>query len=127
MKQISSFSRVNLGIFPTPLQKLENLSRMAGKNIYLKRDDLNGVALGGNKVRKLEFLLADAMEKGASVIMTTGGAQSNHAMLTAACCNKLGLRAQLLLKKRGVTADLGNQALNRLLGAEVEFFDTDIY
>ena len=127
MKQISAFPRVKLGILPTPLQKLENLSRMVGKNIYLKRDDMTGIALGGNKIRKLEFLLADAVEKGASVVMTTGGAQSNHAMLTAACCNRLGLQCQLLLKKRGVTDFLGNQILNRYLGAEVEFFDTDHY
>lgn len=127
MKQWQDFSRVELGIFPTPLQKLEHMSRLFGKNIYLKRDDLSGVALGGNKVRKLEFLLADALQKGAQVVMTTGGAQSNHAMLTAACCNKLGLKAQLLLKKRGVSQMLGNQILNDLLGAEVTFFDTDSY
>ena len=127
MKQLCNFPRVNLGIFPTPLQKLENLSRIFGKNIYLKRDDLSGVSRGGNKVRKLEFLLADALRKGAQLVMTTGGAQSNHAMLTAACCNKLGLKAQLLLKKRGVSDMLGNQILNNYLGAEVEFFDTDRY
>jgi len=127
MKQLCDFSRVELGLFPTPLQKLEHMSRIFGKQIYLKRDDLCGVALGGNKVRKLEFLLADALNKGAEVVMTTGGAQSNHAMLTAACCNKLGLKTQLLLKKRGVSDMLGNQILNRYLGAEVEFFDTDHY
>ena len=127
MRQISDFPRVKLGLFPTPLHKLENLSRMFGKEIYLKRDDMSGVALGGNKVRKLEFLLADALQKGADTVMTTGGAQSNHAMLTAACCNKLGLRAQLLLKKRGVWQPMGNQILNRFLGAQVEFFDTDCY
>ncbi len=127
MKQLSDFPRLQLGLLPTPLQKLENLSRMFGKEIYLKRDDLTGVSLGGNKVRKLEFLLADALEKGARVLMTTGGAQSNHAMLTAACGNKLGLKTQLLLKKRGVTDPVGNQVLNGILGAQVEFFDTDKY
>jgi len=127
VKRISDIPRVKLGIFPTPLHKLENLSKLTGKDIYLKRDDLSGVALGGNKVRKLEFLLADALAKGADTVMTTGAAQSNHAMLTAACCNKLGLKAQLLLKKRGVTDQLGNQVLNAYLGAEVDFFDTDHY
>lgn len=127
MKQLSDFPRVSLGILPTPLQKLENISRVFGKNIYLKRDDMTGVSLGGNKVRKLEFLLADALEKGADTVMTTGGAQSNHAMLTAACCNKLGLKAILMLKKRGVSDLLGNQILNQVLGAEVEFYDTDKY
>lgn len=127
MKQLSDFPRVSLAILPTPLQKLENISRMFGKNIYLKRDDMTGVALGGNKVRKLEFLLADAKAKGADYVFTTGGAQSNHAMLTAACANRLGMRSVLMLKKRGVSDMLGNQILNTILGAEVEFFDTDSY
>ena len=96
MKQLTEFPRLNLGVFPTPLQKLENLSREFEKNIYLKRDDLTGVGLGGNKVRKLEFLLADAQEKGAQVVMTTGQAQSNHAMLTAACANAGTTRAMVV-------------------------------
>ena len=103
MRQISEFPRVELGVLPTPLYKLENLSRETGKNIYIKRDDMIGVALGGNKVRKLEFLLADAKEKGVDVVFTAGGAQSNHAMLTAACAKKLGMEPILILKKRGVT------------------------
>ncbi len=127
MKQLCDFPRVHLGLFPTPLCKLENLSRLFGKNIYIKRDDMTGVALGGNKIRKLEFLLADARQKGADYVMTTGGAQSNHAMLTAACANKLGMRAILMLKKRGVSDMRGNQILNALLGAQVEFYDTDRY
>ena len=80
MKSLNDFARVSLGLFPTPLQRLNNLSREFGKNIFIKRDDLCGVALGGNKVRKLEFLLADAQKQGADVVMTTGQAQSNHAM-----------------------------------------------
>ncbi|MBP3633082.1 MAG: D-cysteine desulfhydrase family protein [Oscillospiraceae bacterium] len=127
MKQISDFPRVSLAVLPTPLHKLENVSKRFGKNIYIKRDDMTGVALGGNKVRKLEFLLADAKNKGAELIMTTGQAQSNHAMLTAACANKLGMKTCLMLKKRGVTGKLGNQILNSILGAEVEFYDTDSY
>ena len=66
-----------------PLYKLENISRQFGKNIYIKRDDMIGVALGGNKVRKLEYLLADARDQGVDVVLTAGGPQSNHAMLTA--------------------------------------------
>ena len=127
MKTIHEFPRLRLGLTPTPLQRLDNLSRQLGKNIYLKRDDLTGVGLGGNKVRKLEFLLADAREKGADVVFTTGGAQSNHAMLTAACCNRLGMESVLLLKARGVTEPKGNLLLNRLLGATVRFMDTDSY
>ena len=95
MKQITDFPSVPLALLPTPLYKLENLSRETGKNIYIKRDDMTGAALGGNKVRKLEFLLADARAKGADTVLTAGGPQSNHAMLTAACAAKLGMRGRL--------------------------------
>lgn len=127
MKSLESFPRVRLGIFPTPIQKLENISRLTGRNIYIKRDDLSGLGLGGNKIRKLEFLLADAAQQGAKVVFTTGGAQSNHAMLTAAAAGKLGMKAVLVLKKRGVTDCVGNQLLERLMGTDVRFVDTDDY
>ena len=127
MKPIDSFARIPLGIFPTPVHKLENISRLLGRNIYIKRDDLTGIGLGGNKVRKLEFLLADAKAQGAEVVFTTGGAQSNHAMLTAAAAGKLGMKAVLVLKKRGVTECVGNQLLEKLMGTEVRFVDTDDY
>ena len=65
MRELESFPRVSLGVFPTPIHKLENISRLLGTNVYIKRDDLTGIGLGGNKVRKLEFLLADARAKGA--------------------------------------------------------------
>ena len=127
MKTVHDFPRIPLAVGPTPLHKLENLSRTYGKNLSIKRDDLIGVGLGGNKVRKLEFLLADARARGADVVFTTGGAQSNHAMLTAACCGRLGMEAVLVLKRRGVTGEKGNLLLNRLLGAQVRFVDTDRY
>ena len=95
MESIESFPRIRLGILPTPIHKLENISSLLGRNIYIKRDDMTGLGLGGNKIRKLEFLLADAKEKGAEVVFTTGGAQSNHAMLTAAACAKLGLQCMV--------------------------------
>ena len=127
MRSIDSFPRVPLGIFPTPIIRLENISRKLHTNVYIKRDDLSGLGLGGNKVRKLEFLLADARQKGAQIIFTTGGAQSNHAMLTAAAAGKLGMKAILVLKKRGVTDCVGNQLLEHLMGTEVVFVDTDDY
>ena len=126
MKQITDFPNLPLGLLPTPLYKMENLSRELGKNLYIKRDDLIGVALGGNKVRKLEFLLADARAKGADVVLTAGGPQSNHAMLTAACAARLGMEAILVLKKRGVLEG-GNLILDGIFGAEVRFVDTDSY
>ena len=127
MKEFSAFPKVRLGIFPTPIQKLENISRFLHANVFIKRDDLTGLGLGGNKVRKLEYLLADARQKGAQVVFTTGGAQSNHAMLTAAAAGKLGMKPILILKKRGVTERLGNRLLEHLMGTEVHFLDTDDY
>ncbi len=110
-EKLERFSAYTLAVLPTPIQKLENISRILGTNVYIKRDDLTGIGLGGNKVRKLEFLLADAKRQGAEIIFTTGGAQSNHAMLTAACAKKLGMTPILILKKRGVTERKGNQLL----------------
>ena len=127
MKQLNEFPKVSLGVFPTPIQKLKNISKKLNTNVYIKRDDLTGVGLGGNKVRKLEYLLADAKQKGARVVFTTGGAQSNHAMLTAAAAGKLGMKPILILKKRGVTERRGNQLLEHLMGTEVIFMDTDDY
>ena len=127
MKDLDSFPKVALGVFPTPVQKLENISKLLHRNVYVKRDDLTGLGLGGNKVRKLEFLLADAQKQGAEIVFTTGGAQSNHAMLTAAAAGKLGMKAVLVLKKRGVTECVDNQLLERLMGTDVRFVDTDDY
>ena len=67
-------SKLSLGVFPTPVHKLENISRLLGTQVYIKRDDLTGLGLGGNKVRKLEYLLAEAKAQGAQVVFTTGGA-----------------------------------------------------
>ena len=89
MKNINDLPRLSLGVFPTPFYKLEGISAKYGKNIWMKRDDLCGVALGGNKVRKLEFLLAEARDQGCDTVLTTGGPQSNHAMLTAACAARM--------------------------------------
>ena len=127
MKNINDLPRVSLGVFPTPFYKLESISAKYGKNIWIKRDYMCGVALGGNKVRKLEFLLADAKAQGCDTVFTTGGAQSNHAMLTAACAARLGMKCILILKKRGVTEHKGNLVLDDIYGADVRFMNTDSY
>ena len=124
---MNSFPKLPLGVYPTPFYKLETISAKYGRNIWIKRDDLCGIALGGNKVRKLAYLLADAQAQGCDTVFTTGGAQSNHAMLTAACASHLGMKCILLLKQRGVTEQRGNLILNRIYGAEVRFVDTDSY
>ncbi len=125
--QYNVYPKISLGIFPTPVQKLENISRLLNANVFIKRDDMTGLGLGGNKVRKLEYLLADARKQGAEVVFTTGGSQSNHAMLTAAAAGKLGMKPILILKRRGVTEQVGNQLLEHLMGTEVIFMDTDNY
>lgn len=127
MRNIASVPRVSLGLFPTPFYKLEAISARYGRNIWIKRDDLCGVALGGNKVRKLEFLLAQAQADGCDTVFTTGGAQSNHAMLTAACAARLGMDCKLFLKDRGVTGRRGNLVLDEIYGAPVRLVDTDDY
>lgn len=127
MRNIASVPRVPLGLFPTPFYKLEAISARYGRNIWIKRDDLCGVALGGNKVRKLEFLLAQARADGCGTVFTTGGAQSNHAMLTAACAARLGMDCKLFLKDRGVTGRRGNLVLDEIYGAPVRLVDTDDY
>ena len=119
--------KLSLGIFPTPIHRLDNLSRLLHIDLYVKRDDMTGVALGGNKVRKLEYLLCDAKAQGAEVVFTTGGAQSNHAMLTAACCRRLGMEPILILKNKGVTARQGNQLLEHLMDVDVRFMNTNDY
>lgn len=127
MKNISNLPRLPLGQYPTPFYKLESVSARYGRDVYIKRDDLCGVALGGNKVRKLEFLLAQAKADGCDIVFTTGGPQSNHAALTAACAARLGMKAVLLLKQRGMTERRGNLILDELYGAEVQLMDTDSY
>ena len=127
MKNIHDLPRVQLGVFPTPFYRLDRLSEQYGRGIWIKRDDLCGVALGGSKVRKLEFLLAEALNQGCDTVFTTGGAQSNHAALTAACAARLGMKCILLLKRRGVTEHRGNLVLDDIFGAEVRLLDTDSY
>lgn len=124
---MQDFPRIPLAVLSTPIQKLENISRLLNTNVYIKRDDLTGIGLGGNKVRKLEFLLADTKRKGAEVVFTTGGAQSNHAMLTAACAKNSGMEPILIPKKRGVIERKGNRLLEYLMDTDVRFMDTDSY
>ena len=90
--------RAKLGFFPTPFYRLENLSRLLDIALYIKRDDFTGMSLfGGNKVRKLEFLMGDAVRKGCDTVITYGATQSNHAMQTVTACRRLGLTPILYL------------------------------
>jgi len=83
----NKFNRMNLGHFPTPIEPLNNLSNyLNGPEIYIKRDDCTGLATGGNKTRKLEFLMPDAINNQADLVVTVGAVQSNHTRQTAAAC-----------------------------------------
>jgi 1-aminocyclopropane-1-carboxylate deaminase/D-cysteine desulfhydrase-like pyridoxal-dependent ACC family enzyme len=117
--------REPLGNYPTPLQPLPRLSaHLGGPQLWIKRDDLTGFALGGNKVRKLEFFLGAARATGADVLLTAGGHQSNHARITAAAAARAGLGCVLVLSGGEPAAYAGNLLLDRLFGAELRFVRT---
>ena len=117
--------REPLGTYPTPLQPLPRLSaHLGGPQLWIKRDDLTGFALGGNKVRKLEFFLGEARATGADVLLTAGGHQSNHARITAAAAARAGLGCVLVLSGGEPAAYVGNLLLDRLFGAEFRFVRT---
>jgi L-cysteate sulfo-lyase len=125
------FPRVQLAHLPTPLEPMENLSRtLGGPKLWIKRDDCTGLAGGGNKTRKLEFLMADAIAQKADVIITQGATQSNHARQTAAAARKLGLECHLLFEERTGSKDVdynynGNVMLDQLFGASLSRFPAD--
>lgn len=114
--------RTGLGFFPTPVQELKRLSYLlGGPQIFIKRDDQSGVACGGNKVRKLEYLVADALSMEADTLVTGGAAQSNHCRQTAAAASIAGLECHLALGGEAVEHYQGNVLLDRLLGATIHW------
>lgn len=130
---ISDAPRLELGFLPTPLVPLERLSaRLGGPRLWLKRDDCTGLATGGNKTRKLEYLLADAIRQQADAIVTFGAVQSNHARQTAAACAAAGLPCHLVLARKVPWPHphydtSGNVLLDRLLGADVQVVAPDAF
>ncbi|MGB9553865.1 MAG: 1-aminocyclopropane-1-carboxylate deaminase/D-cysteine desulfhydrase, partial [bacterium] len=113
--------KLSLCSLPTPLENLANLGRELDLELYIKRDDLISVAGGGNKVRKLEFLLADALESGARTLLTTGALQSNHCRQTALLGAKLNLKVHLVLMGDPPDSFQGNLFLDKLAGAQIHF------
>ncbi|HNS63167.1 MAG TPA: D-cysteine desulfhydrase family protein [Anaerolineaceae bacterium] len=111
--------RLRLGTLPTPVEPLPRLSARLGCQLFVKRDDMTGIAFGGNKVRKLEFVLADAVAHGAKTIITVGAVQSNHCRITAALSAKLGLHCILVLSGSPPENPNGNLLLDYLLGTEI--------
>lgn len=126
MAVLEEIPRVSLVPEPTPLHPLSRLSAyLGGLEVWCKRDDLTRLALGGNKLRKLEFLLWEALDQGADTIITTGAAQSNHARQTAAAAAMLGLHPVLVLREPIVGPAQGNLLLDDLIEAEVRFGSWD--
>lgn len=131
MRDIDSFARVKLCHRPTPLEPMDRLSKHLGvPRLWVKRDDCTGLAIGGNKTRKLEFLMADALAQGANTVITVGGVQSNHCRQTAAAAARLGLKCELVLphisRYDSATYETnGNLLLDRLFGAAVHLVPGD--
>ena len=126
---LDTLPRVSLATLPTPIHEAPRLREALGGSsrcprILLKRDDLTGLALGGNKARKLEFLFADALAQKADVVVTSGATQSNHARMTAGAACAVGLDCVLVLSRRGDDPDVqGNLLLDRLFGATIHFIE----
>jgi D-cysteine desulfhydrase len=115
--------KISLAQIPTPIQEI----RFEGKSFLIKRDDLTGCELSGNKVRKLEYLLEDARRKKADTIFTCGGEQSNHARATTIAAKKIGLNTKLFLWGKENASGNGNLFLNKIYGAEIEYLNKNHY
>lgn len=125
-KIFKKYSGINLSILPTPLHRLENISKMFNANIYCKRDDMTGFAFGGNKTRKLEFLIADALKKKADTLIGIGGVQSNFCRIASAAGSKYGLNVHLVLGgSREPEKATGNLLLDYLFGAKTYFVESE--
>ena len=121
---LETLPRFPLAHLPTPLEALPRIScELGGPDLLIKRDDQTGLALGGNKARKLEFLVGQALEQGADTLITAGGAQSNHCRQTAAAAAKAGLRCELILNGTKPELANGNLLLDQLLGAQLHWID----
>jgi L-cysteate sulfo-lyase len=122
--RIESLPRFPLAQLPTPIAKLEQLTQTIGiPKFFIKRDDQTGLALGGNKTRKLEFLVGHALARGADTLVTLGGAQSNHCRQTAAAAVAAGLQCELILNGTPPEVPNGNLLLNELLGANIHWIE----
>jgi D-cysteine desulfhydrase family pyridoxal phosphate-dependent enzyme len=121
---IEKLPRISLGFYPTPLTDARQLSSaLGGPRILIKREDLSGLALGGNKCRKLEFILAEAQKQGATAVISTASSQSNFCLQLAAAGRKLGMKGSFVLMKGVHTETQGNLLLQNILDSDVEILD----
>ncbi len=119
--------KLNVANLPTPIHKLEKLSAQYGKNLYIKRDDFTGSEWSGNKIRKLEYAVQEALNQSAKVLITCGGLQSNHARATVAIARTLGLKTHLVLRGEKTDSPEGNLFLDMLYGTEVSYLSPDAF
>ena len=120
--KLANLPRFHLAEFPTPIHYLETLTKKyQGPAVYMKRDDLTSLGMGGNKTRKLEFLIGEALEQKKDTLVTAGGIQSNHCRLTAAAARKAGLDCHLVLNGTPPKIPNGNLLLDTLFGAKIHF------
>ena len=123
-KAITRFDRIQLACLPTPLKEARNLSKaLNGPRIFIKRDDLTGIACGGNKTRKLEYLMADVLSSGADCVITAGSVQSNHCLQTAASAARLQLDCHLVLCDPPSDGASGNHFFDQLFNAQIHWTD----
>lgn len=123
--KLDDVTKVDIGFYPTPLQKLPRLSESIGKaDIYMKRDDLTGIGGGGNKLRKLEYIVEDAINQGCNTLLTFGGVQTNHGRLTVAAASKYGLKSVIMCYGLPPERMSGNLVLDKMMGCELVFMDT---
>lgn len=118
---------IKIANLPTKIEKLERLSKELGKNIYIKRDDQTGSEVSGNKIRKLEFAVKEAIDNNSDYLITCGGIQSNHARATAAVAAKLGMGSHLVLRGKEDNEIEGNLFLDKILGANIKFVTPEEY
>ncbi len=124
--QLGRLPRIKLGSLPTPLEEAPSLSAyLGGPRILFKRDDITGLAFGGNKVRKAEYLMGEAVDRGCDVVITVGAVQSNHARAIADAARRLGLDAIVVLSGEEPPERQGNLLLDMVLGADVRIINTD--
>lgn len=124
-RYVAGLPRVALGLFPTPLIRLDRVSEDLAVDLWMKREECSGLALGGNKTRKLEFVLADALAKGHGTVVTTGPVTSNHTMMTAAAARRLGLAVHCVVGGTRPATASGNLLLLDYMGATLHFSPVD--
>lgn len=121
-------NRIHLANLPTRIEKLDKFTKvLEGPEIFIKRDDQTGTELSGNKVRKLEYSVKEALDRGCDYLITCGGVQSNHCRATAAAAAKLGMKCCLVLRGEADSEAEGNLLIDRLLGAEIRFITAEEY